>query len=80
MQDRSQKADADKSRGKSNMQYLMQYTALGGQLLATIGIAVFLGIKADGYLKFQTPLLSWVLPLLVVAGMIIKVIKETNRK
>lgn len=58
----------------------MKYASLGTQLLVSIGLAVFLGLKADAWLKFSIPLLSWLLPLLVITASLYKIFKETSRK
>lgn len=59
---------------------LLRYAGLGGQILVSLGIAVFAGYKADGWLKLSFPLLVWLLPLLVVSAIIYKLIKETSNK
>ncbi|HEY9362060.1 MAG TPA: hypothetical protein VIQ00_02280 [Chitinophagaceae bacterium] len=59
---------------------LWRYAGLGVQIFAALGLAVFAGIKADGWLNFSSPLLVWIFPLLFIAGMIYKLIKDTNRK
>jgi hypothetical protein len=59
---------------------LLRYAGLGAQILVSIGIAVFLGLKADQWLNLSFPLLVWLLPLLVVSAMIYKLIKETGTK
>ena len=59
---------------------LMRYTGLGAQILVSIGIAVFAGLKIDQWLGMPFPLLVWLLPLLVVSLMIYKLIKETSKK
>lgn len=80
MQDLPPKKDNTRKSSGSNLSFLLQYAALGGQMLAAIGIALFLGMKADAYFRLSRPLLSWVFPLLVLTGMMIKIVKETNRK
>ena len=50
------------------------------QMLVGLGLAVFAGIKLDGWLHFKTPLLVWILPLLVIVAMIYQVIKDTSKK
>jgi hypothetical protein len=65
---------------RSNSAYLMQYAGLAAQLLAGIGLAVFLGLKADGFLKLPFPVLGWLLPLLVLGAMFYKIIKDTSTK
>ncbi|HVF95816.1 MAG TPA: hypothetical protein VM871_00760 [Flavisolibacter sp.] len=58
----------------------MRYAGLGGQILVSLGLAVFAGFRADRWLKVSFPLLVWLLPLIVVSLMIYKLIKETSRK
>ena len=59
---------------------LLQYASMGTQLLAGIGIGVFIGLKADNWLKFKIPLFVWILPLLIITGFILKLIKSTSNK
>jgi hypothetical protein len=59
---------------------LMRYAGLGAQILVSIGIAVFAGLKIDQWLGMPFPLLVWLFPLLVVSLMIYKLIKETSKK
>jgi hypothetical protein len=58
----------------------LQYAGIATQLLASFAFAAFGGKWLD--LKFfsRTPIFIWVLPLLVGIGMIVKVIKDTDRK
>jgi F0F1-type ATP synthase assembly protein I len=62
----------------SNKRFLLRYASLGTQLLVAIGLAVFLGLTADKWLK-TSPLLACVLPLLTLCGIFYKVYRETNR-
>lgn len=59
---------------------LLRYAGLGGQILVSLGLAVFAGYKLDGWLRLSFPLLVWLLPLLVVSAMIYKLIKDTSKK
>ena len=59
---------------------LLQYASMGTQFLAGIGIGVFIGLKADGWLKLKIPLLVWILPLLIIIGFILKLIKDTAKR
>ena len=58
----------------------LQYAGLASQLLVSFAFAAFGGKWLD--LKFfsQTPIFIWILPLLVGIGMIVKVIKDTDKK
>ncbi|MEO6136436.1 MAG: AtpZ/AtpI family protein [Ginsengibacter sp.] len=66
-------------RQKSNKQ-LMKYAGLTMQFLVSIALGIFLGVKADGWLQISFPLLTWLFPLLIIAGILIKIINETGKK
>lgn len=68
-----------KTRKETNRE-LMEYAGMGAQFLVSIGVGVFLGNKADQWLKILFPLLVWLLPLLIITGLIIKIVKDTSRK
>jgi hypothetical protein len=59
---------------------LARYAGLGAQIFVSLGIAVFAGYKADQWLKFSFPVLVWLLPFLVLAVMIMRMIKETSKR
>ena len=59
---------------------LLRYAGLAAQILVSIGIAVFAGLKLDKWVHLSFPLLVWLLPLVVVSLMIYKLIKETSKK
>ncbi len=65
---------------KNNNTQLWQYAGIGGQLLVSLGIGVFLGLKVDEWLHFKIPLLVWILPLLILIAMIARLIKATSNK
>ena len=67
------------SQQPDNKKYLLRYAGLGTQLLAAIGISVFIGLKTDNWLG-TSPLLACVLPLLVLFGIFYKLFKETSAK
>ena len=58
----------------------MRYAGLATQMMVSLGIAVFLGLKGDKWLKLSFPILSWLLPLLVLAAIMYKLIKDTGPK
>ena len=64
----------------NNNQQLWQYAGIGSQLLISLGIGVFLGLKIDEWLKFKFPLLVWILPLLILIAMIARLIKATSKR
>jgi hypothetical protein len=45
-----------------------------------VGVAVFLGIKADKWLRVSFPILAWLLPLLVIVYLTVKLVKESSKK
>ncbi|MEO6405674.1 MAG: hypothetical protein ABIY51_08355 [Ferruginibacter sp.] len=59
---------------------MWKYSGLALQFLIAIGIAVYAGLKIDAYFNFSTALAVWILPLLVITGMIVKIVKDTAPK
>ena len=59
---------------------LMRYMGLATQFFVSICVGLWLGLKLDQYLSFDTPVLIWVLPLLIVVSSLIKIIIDTNKK
>jgi Putative F0F1-ATPase subunit Ca2+/Mg2+ transporter len=55
---------------------LLRYAGLSSQVVASVGISVFLGMKADKWLKLSFPILSWALPLLVIVVLLINLIRS----
>ncbi len=58
----------------------MRYAGLAIQFLVSIGLAVFIGLKADGWLNFSIPILAWLLPLVVIVSIIYKIARDTTKK
>ena len=79
MTDINKPPDSNRDDKKSSTQ-LWQYAGIGGQLLVSLGIGVFLGLKADEWMNFNIPLLVWILPLLILIAMIARLIKATSTK
>jgi uncharacterized membrane protein YjgN (DUF898 family) len=65
---------------KGNDRLLRKYLGLATQIMLSLALAVFAGIKLDKWLSFSSPLLVWILPLLVLVVMIWQVIKDTSKK
>jgi hypothetical protein len=63
-----------------NSRLLLQYAGLGAQLVVSLGLAVFVGLKLDQRFRFSFPVLVWALPLLVLIALTIKAIRDTSRK
>ena len=72
--------DINKPADRKGSTQLWQYAGIGGQLLVSLGIGVFLGLKADEWMKFKIPLLVWILPLLILIAITARLIKATSRK
>ena len=59
---------------------LLRYAGLSTEVVASVGLSVFLGMKADKWLKVSFPILSWALPLLVIVVLLINLIKAGSGK
>jgi hypothetical protein len=59
---------------------LMRYAGLSTQVVVSIGVSVFLGMKADKGLKVSFPILSWALPLLVIVVLLVNLVKSGSGK
>ena len=75
-----QTTNKDPKRYKSTSAYLLEYSGLAMQLMAALGIAVFLGLKTDGWLNLNFHLFAFVLPVLVITALLIRVVKDTSKK
>ena len=63
----------------SSTKDLLRYAGLGAQMLVSIGIALYAGIKADEWLH-TSPLFTVALPLLVRVGIFGGLIRQTQNK
>jgi len=72
--------ESKQSPSKNNNSDLLRYVSMGTQIFVGLGLAVFIGLKADKWLKISAPLLVLVLPVMVLAGIIYKIFKETSRQ
>lgn len=68
-----------KDENKNN-RLLWYYAGMGSQFLVGIGLGVWGGMKIDEWTDISIPLMVWLLPLLLIVGMIIKIVIETNKK
>ena len=55
----------------------MRYIGLGSQLMVALGFSIWAGLWLDRRTGISVPLLVWILPLLVIAVTIYKLVKET---
>lgn len=65
---------------KTNNNSLWKYAGMATQFLVAIGLGVVIGLKLDQWLKFNVPIAAWVLPLVIIIGMIIKIMRDTAPK
>lgn len=69
-----------KDSKKPDNSLLWKYAGFATQLIIALGLAVWLGMKTDSWLKLNAPIAVWVLPLLIIIVLIIKAIKDTSPK
>ncbi len=69
-----------KQRSNNNYSDLLRYASMGTQIFVALGLAVFVGFKADRWLKISAPLLVLILPVIVLVGIIYKIVKETSKQ
>ena len=58
----------------------MQYAGVSTQVVVSVGLSVFLGIKADKWLKVSFPILSLALPLLVIVVLLVSLVRAGSSK
>ncbi|HEV2482106.1 MAG TPA: AtpZ/AtpI family protein [Puia sp.] len=59
---------------------LLRYAGLSSEVVASVGVSVFLGMKADKWLKLSFPILSLALPLLVIVVLLVSLIRQGTGK
>ena len=57
-----------------------KYIGLASQLLATLGVAFFIGYRLDKYLNFHIPILMISLPLIALIALLLKIIRDTSNQ
>ncbi len=60
--------------------FLWKYAGMATQFLVAIAIAVYGGIELDKWIKPGMPLAVWLLPLLIIIGIIVKIVRDTSTK
>jgi hypothetical protein len=76
----SQPGDRDKqaSAGDDSRRQLMRYAGLSTEVAASVGVSLWLGLKADKWLKLSFPIFSLGLPLLVIVLLLVQLIKASS--
>lgn len=59
---------------------LMRYAGFATQLAAALLLAVYAGKWLDTKMGVGIPICIWLLPLLILIGILIKVVKDTSNK
>lgn len=78
MQQETKKKENSQQPSQNN-RLLWLYAGFAFQLIAALGLGVYAGIWLDRWLKVSFPLLVWVLPMVIIVGVIIKAIRETGK-
>jgi hypothetical protein len=65
---------------KGDDSLLLRYAGMATQFFVAIGVALWLGTRLDGWLHWHGPVWVWVLPLLVITGLIVKVVRDTAKR
>jgi hypothetical protein len=70
----------DGGDGASRRRQLLRYAGISSEVFGSVGLSVFLGMKADKGLKVSFPIFSWALPLLVIVVLLIQLVKTGSGK
>jgi len=65
---------------KDPRRLMMQYAGQAAQLAAGLLLTVFLGRWIDRWARIGIPVFIWLLPLLLLIGMMIKAVRDTSKK
>ena len=65
---------------KSGNSLMFRYAGLASRYVAILGLALWMGLRADAWLDFRFPLLVWALPMAAVIGLIVKAVIDTSDK
>jgi len=57
-----------------------RYAGMTIRFLVSIGLSVWMGFKLDKWLDWRIPVFIWLLPLLVITGLIISIIRDHSNK
>lgn len=63
-----------------NNNLLYRYAGLAFQLMASLAIGVYGGYWLDKWIKPGIPVFIWVLPLLILIGILVRIVKDTSEK
>jgi F0F1-type ATP synthase assembly protein I len=56
----------------------MKYAGMAAQFMATLAVAFFIGIKLDHFWELKFPILTIILPLIMLFVLLWKIVKDSN--
>lgn len=59
---------------------LLKYAGMATQIIATLGVAFFIGYKIDRKIGWRMPWLMLLLPLLALIGLFWNIYRDTKKK
>jgi len=59
---------------------LLKYGGLATQIIVTLGVTIFIGIKIDKLTHLKFPIATILLPLLVLISIFWKIYKDSSKK
>ncbi|WP_414647742.1 AtpZ/AtpI family protein [Chitinophaga sp.] len=79
MEDPSYRKKPPPPAKKRNRNLLLRYAGLAFQMMATLGLAVFIGYKLDQWIGWSFPILMIIFSLLALTLLLWQIIKDTRR-
>lgn len=64
----------------NNKNILVYYAGMAAQILTGLGLTTWLGLWLDKKRGSTKPIFTWLLPVLLLIGILIKAVKDTNKK
>lgn len=58
----------------------MYYASMAAQILTGLGLTTWAGLWLDKKKGNAKPMFTWLLPVLLLIGILIKAVKDTNKK
>jgi F0F1-type ATP synthase assembly protein I len=70
----------DDDKKKDNLNSYMVYTTYGIELAVAVGLGLWLGYYIDKKTGVKFPLLTWILPLILLVAMLVQIVREFSGK
>lgn len=58
----------------------MYYASMAAQILTGLGLTTWAGLWLDKKRGHTKPMFTWLLPVLLLLGILVKAVKDTNKK